>query len=67
MKKYYIEIVDLGGVEPYEVQSRWFDTKEQALEWAKTIDYCRWTVCLMSAVFTKDTDEYEVEFEGYLN
>ena len=67
MKKYYIEIVNLGGVEPYEVQSRWFDTEEQALEWTKTIDYCGLTMCLMSAVFTKDCDEYEVKFEKYLN
>lgn len=67
MKKYYIEMVDMNGINPYEVQSRWFDTEEQALEWTKTIDYCGLTMCLMSAVFDKDTGEYEIELEKYLN
>ena len=67
MKKYYIEIVNLGGIEPYEVQSRWFDTEEQALEWANTIDYSRLAICLMSAVFNENLDQYDIEFERYLN
>lgn len=66
MKKYYIEIVDPTKQRPYEIQSRWFDTEEEALEWANTIDYCDLTVCLMSAIFD-DSDEYEVKFERYLN
>lgn len=67
MKKYYIEMVDRYGEKPYVIQSRWFDTKEQALEWLNTtIDYCDLIICLMSAVFDNDTGEYEIEFEKYL-
>jgi len=67
MKKYYIEMVDRNGEKPYVIQSRWFDTEEQALEWLNTtIDYCDLIICLMSAVFDKDTGEYEIEFEKYL-
>lgn len=67
MKKYYIEIVDPTKQNPYEIQSRWFNTEEQALEWAKTIDYCGLTMCLMSAVFDEYGRYEDIKFEKYLN
>ena len=65
MKRYYVEIVDIDG--DYKVQSRWFDTEQEALEWTNTIDYCGLAICLMSAEFDNETEEYEIKFEKYLN
>lgn len=67
MKRYYIEMTDRDYNKPYVIQSRWFDTKEQALEWLNTtIDYCDLIICLMSADFDNESEEYEIKFEKYL-
>lgn len=68
MQKYYIEIVDLDGVEPYAIQSQWYDTKQEALHFWKQISFCDYTACLMSSVWDIENDTYiDIEFEGYLN
>lgn len=38
-KKFYIEISDWESPCEYMFQSEWFDTEEQALEWAKNIAF----------------------------
>ena len=62
MKKYYIEFwFDTGHI--YDLQSKWFDTKEEAIEWLKEFDYINYDACeihLMSMPF----DEEENEFYG---
>ena len=67
MKKFYIEIAYCNNSDNYVMQSKWFDTEEQALEWLNTtIDYCDLIICLMSAVFDNESEEYEIKFEKYL-
>jgi hypothetical protein len=55
MKKYYIEFVFEGNdyINHYDLQSKWFDTEEQAIEWTKTFDYVSENVVmyLMSALW----------------
>ena len=62
MKKYYIEVVWHNNSENYILQSKWFDTEEQALEWAKGIDYVveYIDVYLMSS-------EWDVEHNTYID
>lgn len=61
MKKYYIEVVWHNNSENYMLQSKWFDTEEQALEWAYNIDYVveYIDVYLMSSVWDIEKDIYE--------
>ena len=61
MKKYYIEVVWHNNSENYMLQSKWFDTEEQALEWAYNIDYVveYIDVYLMSSVWDVEKDIYE--------
>ena len=61
MKKYYIEVVWHGSCDGYMLQSKWFDTEEQALEWAYNIDYVveYIDVYLMSSVWDVEKDIYE--------
>lgn len=60
MRKYYIEVVWHNNEENYLLQSRWFDTEEQAIEWAKDIDYVveYIDVYLMSSEWNNETDTY---------
>lgn len=41
MKKYYIEFVfeKNGALNHYDLQSKWFDTEQEAIEWTETFDY----------------------------
>ena len=39
MRRYYIEIKNMDEPNMYVVQSKWFDTEKQALNWAKKIDF----------------------------
>lgn len=58
-QKYYAELIDDNEASRNEysnnflVQSRWFDTEEEVLEWVKTIDYIDWDFrwLMMSAYF----------------
>lgn len=60
MKKYYIEFLFYGQTENncYDLQSKWFDTEKEAIEWTKTFDYVSDNVemYLMSAVW--ENEEY---------
>lgn len=60
MKKYYIEIFkeDSGD---YIIQSDWFDSEEQAIEWCKTIAYLDiydYEIWLMSSEWDEESDTY---------
>lgn len=60
MKKYYIEIVIDEEPSLFILQSKWFDTQEQALEWASQIEYLdRYNILyLMSSVWNEEDDTY---------
>ena len=60
MRKYYIEVVWHNNKDSYILQSKWFDTEEQALKWAKGIDYIveYIDVYLMSSEWNNETDTY---------
>ena len=69
MKNYYVEFEVKDSGEIYSIQSRWFDTKEKALDWFKdSFDLIRAeeiSVFLMSADFSED--EYgDIELEEVL-
>ena len=58
MKKYYIEISENEG---YILQSQWFDTEEQAIEWSKAITYLDtlyYGMWLMSSEWDEENDTY---------
>lgn len=57
MKKYYIELWDENGF-VYIAQSKWYDTKEQALAFAEQIEFCRVKISLMSTVWDYETGNY---------
>ena len=56
MKKYYVEIVWDKEESMYIIQSKWYETEEKAIEWAKEIDYLdgHYTMYLMSSEFNED-------------
>lgn len=61
MKKYYIEMYwHPSNGEDYVMQSKWFDTEEQAIQWATQIVWVseNFDVCLMSAEWDTDNDTY---------
>ena len=60
--KYYIEIVDFEQEEElYALQSQWFDTEEEAREWAKGFDFMqrRFRIFIMTCEFIND-EEYDI-------
>ena len=62
MKKYYIEMCwHPSNEENYVLQSKWFDTEEQAMQWATQIDWVseNFDVYLMSSEWNIDEDRYE--------
>ena len=70
MKKYYIEFKHVNSNDAmYDMQSRWFDTKEQAIEWFKQFDYVSSTdVFLMSGDWNETEDFYiDINCERRLN
>lgn len=67
--KYCIEIGDLENPCEYILQSKWFDTEEQALEWTKGILFWdnRYTISLMRSEWDSENDTYkDIEFVRYL-
>lgn len=60
MRKYYIEVVWHNDKDNYILQSKWFDTEEQALTWVKGIDYVveYIDVYLMSSEWNFETNTY---------
>ena len=63
MKKFYIEIVYCHNSDNYVMQSKWFDTEEQALKWYSDIEYVHenYNTYLMSSIFDENgyTDIYQ--------
>lgn len=69
MKKFYIEIVDLIS-DDYVLQSKWYDTEEKAIEWARGIDYVdkMYTINLLSANWDEENETYgDIYFERCLD
>ena len=58
--EYYIEFVIRDGQDSYTMQSRWFKTKREALNWLKkSFDYInisQMRVFVMSGTFNEDGD-----------
>ncbi len=69
MKKYYIEIVNVETDE-YIIQTKWFDTEEEAINFMKEnfdfIDRGTYALDLMSAVFDKEGVYGDIKFERRL-
>ena len=59
MKKYYIELATNSG--DVILQSKWYDTKEEAIAWAENVEYIGWSsdiLCLMSSEWDTEEDTY---------
>jgi hypothetical protein len=67
MKKYYVEIwhIEEEYDSPYILQSKWYDTEEEALEFAKQIEYldASFVKDLMSADFDDAGEMGDIDFE----
>lgn len=77
-QKYYAELIDDNEASTneysnnYLLQSRWFDTEQEVLEWVKSIDYIDWDFrwLMMSAYFDEAGDYgdifymYDITKEG---
>lgn len=67
--KYFIEISNLDNPCEYILQSRFFDTEEQAIEWVRSITFWdkRYTISLMRAEWDTENDVYnDIYFVRYL-
>lgn len=59
MKKYYIELATKSG--DIVLQSKWYNTREEAVNWAKSVDYigsASVILCLMSSEWDTEEDVY---------
>ena len=59
MKRYYIELATNSG--DIILQSRWYSTREEAIDWAESVDYIGWSsviLCLMSSIWDIEEDTY---------
>jgi hypothetical protein len=59
MKQYYIELATNSG--DIILQSKWYETEQEALKWAEDIQYIGWAsavLCLMSSVWDVEEDTY---------
>lgn len=65
--KYYIEICEQEEV-GYILQTEWFDTEEEAMEWFEKISFARHgtKIFLMKSIF-KDDDNYDCYTVARLN
>lgn len=57
MKRYYIEFVWHGSADVIVLQSIWFNSEGEALNWVESVDYCNEVIdtYLMSADWDEDT------------
>lgn len=65
MAKYYVEFEHLADEESYCIQSRWFKTRKQAIDWyKKNFDFIREdvSVYLMKAEFDEEENYGDIEF-----
>lgn len=69
MKKYYIEIVNVE-TDDYIIQTKWFETEEEAINFMKEnfdfIDTGTYAIDLMSAVFDTEHVYSDIKFERRL-
>ena len=59
MKKYYIELAAKSG--DIILQSKWYDTEREAINWAENVDFIELTsvvLCLMSSEWDTEEDTY---------
>ena len=59
MKRYYIELATNSG--DIILQGRWYSTREEAIDWAESVDYIGWSsviLCLMSSIWDIEEDTY---------
>ena len=67
MTKYYIEFEHTADEESYCLQSKWFDTKEDAIKWYRTsFDFVRTDdifVSVMRAEFEDNCMYGDIEFD----
>lgn len=69
MKKYYVEFNDVFKKYdvPYLLQSKWFDTKEEAINFAHSFDYARYLdIRLMSSEFDENGDYGDIQYESII-
>ena len=80
IRKWYIEITPTsaleshGDINQYIIQSRWFDKKQEAIDWANSIDWIDenviGTICLMYSDGIRDENgewRYnDIEQEKYI-
>ena len=61
--KYYVEFKNTEDEESYCLQSKWFDTKEEAINWYRTsFDFVR-TDDIIVSVMKAEFDEYDTPFD----
>lgn len=60
MEKYYIEISEYENSSEYILQSDWFDTEQEAMNWAKQLMFLSkdYEICLMSSEWDDESDTY---------
>ena len=67
MEKYYVEFENTEDENPFCLQSVWFDTKEEAIDWyIKYFDFVTQdTVCVrvMKSIFDDDGEYTDIEFD----
>ena len=69
MTKYYFEFKHIRSTDLlYDMQSEWFDTEEQAIEWFKGFSYIsNMHVYLMSSEWDEEDDTFtDIKFEKEL-
>lgn len=67
--KYYIEIGDLESPCEYIMQSKFFDTEEEAVEWATAVTWLdnQYSISLMQADYDSENDIFnDIGFVRYL-
>lgn len=59
-QKYYIEIAPIDDITSYVIQSKWYNTKKEAIKWTNTIDYLNidYKMYLMSGEYNTIEDTY---------
>lgn len=60
MRKYYVEVTRIDNPCSYMLQSDWFDTKEQAVEWASKLVFIdsAYRIFYMSSEWDIENDIY---------
>ena len=67
MAKYYVEFKHTVDEESYCLQSKWFDTKEEAINFAHNFDYARYLdIRLMSSEFDENGDYGDIQYESII-